>query len=131
MKKSIKTTLTTSAIALVLLGGLTGCSQADKVSYNVSKDADNFKVIRRVTVINTRTDKVEMTVQGRISVDISKHQLDIIAKIGDNKYKKDIVNLTGNNMYTINQIETSDVNSYKYEVTFLPKAIVPITVKGE
>ena len=34
-----------------------GCTEATQVSYNVSQEADNFNVIRRLTVINTRTDK--------------------------------------------------------------------------
>lgn len=32
-----------------------GCTEATQVSYNVSQEADNFNVIRRLTVINTRT----------------------------------------------------------------------------
>jgi uncharacterized protein YxeA len=31
----------------------TGCREADRVSYNVSQDADNFNVMRRLAVINT------------------------------------------------------------------------------
>lgn len=38
---------------------LASCREADKVSHNISKEADNFNVVRRVAVINTRTDKVE------------------------------------------------------------------------
>lgn len=132
MKKKIIVTSSalvgTAAVALLALGG---CRQADKVSYNVSKDADNFKVVRRVVVLNTRTDKIEFTAQGVISVHIDDDQLDIIAKIGKGKYKKDIVNLTGNNMYTVEDLSGANVNSYKYEVTWLPKSVVPITVNGE
>ena len=47
---------------LLLLSFLTillaSCTEADKVSHNISKEADNFNVIRRVAVIKTRTDKV-------------------------------------------------------------------------
>lgn len=45
-------------ICVVLVMGLCGCRQADKVSYNVSKEADAFNVVRRLTVLNTRTDTV-------------------------------------------------------------------------
>jgi len=49
-------------VALVILGvvavSMSGCGrQATVVSRNVSKEADNFNVVRRLTVINTRTDK--------------------------------------------------------------------------
>ena len=51
---------------LLLLSFLTillvSCREADKVSHNISKEADNFNVVRRVAVINTRTDKVEFEV---------------------------------------------------------------------
>lgn len=111
--------------------GLAGCKQSDKVSNNIANEADNFKVVRRVVVLNTRTDKVEFVAQGVIAVDIDHDRLDIIAKVGKHKYKKDIINLTGNNMYTIEDISGSDVNSYKYEVTWLPQSVIPVEVQGE
>ena len=47
-------------LGLAIIGGtLTACTEADKVSSNVSQEADNFNVLRRFAVINTRTDKVE------------------------------------------------------------------------
>lgn len=131
MKKKI---LVISALALISvgsLGTLTACTEADKVSNNIANDADNFQVRRRVVVINTRTDKVEMEAEGLISVDIDKKRLDIIAKVGKNEYKKDIVNLTQNNMYSITQVEGTDTNPYKYQFTWLPQSVVPIEIKGE
>lgn len=111
---------------------LAGCSQADKVSQNVSNDADNFKVQRRVVIINTRTDKVEFTAQGLISVNTeNSKKLVILAKVGKSTYKKNIVNLTNNNMYTVEDLSGANVNSYKYEVTWLPESVVPIKIKGE
>ena len=53
MKKAISVI---SAIMLCI--SLTGCREADRVSHNVSKEADNFNVIRRITVFNIRTDTV-------------------------------------------------------------------------
>ena len=43
-------------IVILLMAGilmLSGCRQADRVSWNVSKEADSFNVVRRLTVINT------------------------------------------------------------------------------
>ena len=31
---------------------LSGCTQAERASYNISKQADNFNIVRRVTVID-------------------------------------------------------------------------------
>lgn len=129
MKLNKKLALAVLPIASISL--LAGCKQSDKVATNIANDADNFKVTRRVVVLNTRTDKVEFVAQGTIAVQIDDKRLDIIAKVGKDKYKKDIVNLTGNNMYTIEDLSGSNVNPYKYEVTWLPKSMIPVTVKGE
>ncbi|EME7094148.1 hypothetical protein [Enterococcus faecium] len=110
---------------------LGACSEreSDKVSYNVSQEADNFNVIRRVAVINTRTDKVEFEAIGRISVDTEdKNKLVILVETGKNQYKKHLVNMTSWNMYVIEDLEGAKVNEYKYEVNYMPESIVPFTV---
>lgn len=118
---------------MMLVAGLfvlTACRESDRVSYNVSKDADNFNVRRRVTVINTRTDKIEFKVEGLLSVDTSdKKKLTIIAETSEGKYKKHFVNLTGNNMYVVEDISKGNgVSKYTYEVEYMPESIVPVTV---
>ncbi|PGS81746.1 hypothetical protein COC69_05825 [Bacillus cereus] len=113
-------------VAIIAVVTLAGCSEADKVSNNVSQDADNFNVIRRVTVINTRTDKAEFEAIGRISVDTSDDKkLVILAETGKGVYKKHLVNLTGNNMYVVEDLEGAKVNQYKYEVNYMPESIIP------
>lgn len=37
---------------VLIVGLLAGCTQAERASYNLSKEADNFNDIRRLTVIN-------------------------------------------------------------------------------
>ena len=37
---------------------LSGCTEAEKVNYNIAKQADYFESERRVTVYNARTDKI-------------------------------------------------------------------------
>lgn len=124
MKKVI-TVLLISIMALTLVG----CTQADKVSQNVSKEADNFNVNRRVAIINVRTDKVEFEVIGRISVDTSdKKKLVIIAETAKGAFKKHLVNMTSWNMYVVEDLEGAAVNKYKYEVNYMPESIIPFTV---
>jgi len=112
------------------LSVLAGCSEADKVSYNVSKEADNFNVRRRVAVINTRTDKIEFTVEGLISVDTSdSKKLVVIAEVAKGKYKKHLINMTKNNMYVVEDLtDGTKVNKYKYEVEYMPESIIPVTI---
>lgn len=43
-------------IALTIVT-LSACSQAERASYNISREADRFNVTRRLVVINARSDK--------------------------------------------------------------------------
>ena len=58
---------------------LASCTEADQVSHNISKEADNFNVVRRVAVINTRTDKVEFE---EINIEENEEALEQIKAIG-------------------------------------------------
>ena len=125
-KKVIITTLLVSGLFL-----LSGCesTQSSQVSYNVSQEADNFNVIRRVAVINTRTDKIEFEVIGRISVDTSdSDKLVIIVEADKGVYKKHLINMTEWNMYVVEDLEGAKVNEYKYEVNYMPETIIPFTI---
>ena len=112
------------AVCMLLL---TGCTEASKVSENIAKEADNFNVYRRVVIINTRTDKPEFEVIGKMSVSISETRLNCIVE-EDGKYYKHIINLTENNMYVIEDLGGSKVNKYKYEINYIPESIIPYTV---
>lgn len=125
-KKVIITTLLVSGLFL-----LSGCesTQSSQVSYNVSQEADNFNVIRRVAVINTRTDKIEFEVIGRISVDTNdSDKLVIIVEADKGIYKKHLINMTEWNMYVVEDLEGAQVNQYKYEVNYMPETIIPFTI---
>lgn len=108
---------------------LFGCGrQSDRVSENIAQEADNFNVMRRVVIINTRTDKVEFECIGRIAVDVGTKRLNIIVETNKGKYKKHIVNLTNNNMYIVEDLGGAKVNKYKYEINYLPKMIQPFDI---
>ena len=57
MKKSIK-----NVVALILVFALSvclcSCRASEKVSYNLSKEADDFGITRKITVINIRDNSV-------------------------------------------------------------------------
>ena len=114
-------------LCVVLLGILAGCNEADRVSNNVSKEADNFNVTRRVTVINTRTDTVLLEIIGTLSIKHSSGDVDIIVETAPNQYKKHFVSLNDWTTYVVEDISGAFVDKYHYEVNFLPEMIVPIT----
>jgi hypothetical protein len=117
-------------IACVVLAAITmtGCStEADKVAHNIAVEADNFNVYRRVVIINTRTDKPEFEVVGKLSVTVSSDRLDVLVE-EDGRYYKHIINLTDNNMFVVEDLGGADVSQFKYEVNYIPESIVPYTV---
>ena len=108
---------------------MTGCTEADKVSTNVSKEADNFNVLRRFAVINTRTDKVEFEIVGAFSLeDEGSKKVKLIVETADGSYKKHIVHMNRDSMYVIEDLGGAKVNKYKYEVNYIPESIVPFKV---
>lgn len=117
-------------IAAIVSLGIVGCRESERVSHNVSQEADNFNVVRRLTVINSRTDKPEFELIGNfsINVDSDDNQLEVICETGKNEYKKHFIGLNEWTMYVVEDIGGADVNKYKYEVNFLPETIQPISV---
>lgn len=127
MKKKI---LIFTASIVLTLGTLNGCTEAGRVSSNVSQEADNFNVLRRLTVINSRTDKPAFELIGVFSleVDAGDNQLEIVCELEDGTYKKHFIGLNDETMYVVEDLGGAKVNKYKYEVNFLPEMIQPFDI---
>lgn len=111
---------------------LTGCmTEAEKVSYNVSKEADLFNVTRRVTVLNARSDTPLLEIIGNLSVQSSSGDIDIIVEVGPGQYKKHFVRLNSWTIYVVEDISGAYVDKYHYEVNILPEMIVPIVFTSD
>lgn len=114
---------------VILLGVfvMAGCEDADVASHNLSKDADNFKVQRKVTFINTITDKVLYTVEGNfaITADTEDNQLEITAMTGKDTYQKHYLGLSPTTVYIVEQKEWVEANKYQFKINLKPKALVP------
>lgn len=121
---------TLGMIALIAVMALTGCgTEASQVSYNVSQEADNFNVLRRFAVINTRTDKVEFELIGAFSLDATSYpKIKVIVEKEDGTYLKHIVGLNDDTFYVVEDLGGAEVNKYKYEVNYIPEKIIPFTV---
>lgn len=107
------------AIAVLILSAatLTGCdTDADKVNYNLNKQADHFEVERRVTVYNARTDTVILQVEGYLSLSNNDSgELVITCKTGVGTYKKNYVYLTENTLYCMEDITGTHTDPYHYK----------------
>ena len=110
----------------ILTAGLAGYREAERVSYNVSQEADNFNVIRRLTVLNARTDKPMFELVGAFSFDIEENRIIAIVETGENEYKKHSVGLTEWTLWVVEDVSGANVDRYHYEVNFLPEMINPV-----
>ena len=120
-----------AAILLTVLC-LTGCeTEAQRVGYNISQEADNFNTIRQITVINCIQGDVLFQMTGKMSItaDTNDNQLEVIIEDDNGKYKKHFIGLSDNVTYVVEDITDGDVSKYHYTLNFNPKMWVPIDVK--
>lgn len=109
-----------------------GCTQAEKVGYNLTKEADNFNVVRQLTVINCIQGDVLFQMSGKMSItaDTNDNQLEVIVE-DDGNYVKHFVGLSDNVTYVIEDLNlgANDVSKYRYTLNFNPKMWIPINVE--
>lgn len=122
-----------AVIAVMVFGCLTftGCREANRVNYNVSKDADNFNVMRRLAVINTVSGAPVFEMVGRFAIeaDTDDNQLEVVVETSQGNYKKHIIGLNqATTMYVVEDISGADVSKWKYEINYLPKMIQPFDI---
>lgn len=129
--KKVRRFVTAVVLVAVMATTLVGCREAKRVSYNLSRQADNFNVTRRLTVFNMRTDRCIMTMTGKFSLQDEGHdELVVIVEIDrkNHVYQKHFVYLNEYTMYTVEDVTGASVSRYAYEVEFLPQAIVPVKI---
>lgn len=102
-----------------LVGCLTACSEAENVNYNLSQAADNFEVVRRITVYNARTDMIIMEMEGLMSLsNNSSRELVVTCRTGKNEYKKNYVYLNEYVIYVVEDITGTVTDPYHYKIHF-------------
>lgn len=127
MKKAKMIIVSLLMVAMVVL--LAGCRQADRVSYNIGKEADSFNVTRRLAVINARTDTPIFELVGNFSLSNNgTHELEIICETAPGEYKKHFVYLNEWTLYVVEDISGAGVSNYHYEVNFLPEMFQMFTL---
>lgn len=119
-------------VVIMVVTLFTGCRQADRVSYNISQQADNFNVTRRLAVINARTDEPVFELIGNFALDNNAvNELEITVEVTRGVYKKHFVYLNEWVIYVVEDVSGAYVDPYHYEVNFLPEVIVPVTIISE
>lgn len=125
MRKKIVTVILVMVIAMVFAG----CTEAERVSYNLSQEADNFNVVRQLTVINCITGDTLFQMTGKMSItaDTADDQLEIIVE-DSGAYVKHFVGLSDNVTYVVEDLNlgANEVEKYKYTLNFNPNMWIPV-----
>lgn len=115
MKKLIALIL----VLVCVVGCCVGCSSADNVNYNLSQAADNFEVVRKITVYNARTDLIIMEMEGLMSLsNNTTSELVVTCKTGQNEYKKNYIYLNEYVIYVVEDITGTTTDPYHYKIHF-------------
>lgn len=115
---------TALCLLITIVFSFAACSPAEQASYRVSKAADEFNVLRRITVINTRDNTVLYEITGYSSIQGSKTggELTFISKIGENTYKKDFIYINDWVTYIVEDISGAEITDpYYYDISILPQ----------
>lgn len=119
-------------ILICMLFVLCGCTQVERVSYNIGQQADNFNVTRRISVINARSDKPVFELIGNFSIQNNmNNELEIIVETEKGVYKKHFIYLNEWTLYFVEDVSGCYVDKYHYEVNYIPEMIQPITIISE
>ena len=119
------------AIAGLASSVLAACSDADTVSHNLSKDADNFKVWRQIVLYNAITDKYILEVDGYCSLgnNDANDRVSVTCKVNSDNdtdsYIKDIYLKSDNTMVFEHQVAGVHESPDHYKIVLKPESVVP------
>ena len=132
--KTKKMRLIISIVSLIIIGALTlilpGCTEADRVNHNLSKQANYFDCERRVTGCDARGGKGVLYIEGCVCMSgDTTNELVVTAKTGNDTYKKNYVYLNEYTLYVVEDISGTHTDPYHYKVVFDTNVAPDIEVK--
>jgi hypothetical protein len=115
---------------LLIIGLVTilfsSCQQESQVaSQNLSYEAHEFKIFRRVVFYNGITDTYILEIKAYCSVVTEEGRLAVVIKTDSGQYLKHYLGLSDNVTYFAEQLEAKYVSGEHYSVIFNPSLIVP------
>jgi len=113
--------------SITAVAALSGCTDADVASRNLSKAADQFEVTRRVVFYNGITGDYILSIEGLCSLgnEDAAGKLSVTCKTGADTYKKHFLGLSDNVTFFAEQLEPTKASTYHYRVIFKPQTIIP------
>lgn len=122
------------AIVGLLALGASACTShdSDVVSSNLSTEADQFHIARRIVFYNGITGEYMLSIEGLCALgnNDGPKELTVVCKIGvspngEGLYKKHFLGLSDNVTYFVEQLEAASVSAFHYKVIFKPSTIIP------
>ena len=114
----------------VLAVVLTSCTEAEKVNYNISKQAEYFESERKITVYNARTDQIILEAEGYMNISNNEHnELVVTVKTGANEYKMNYVYLNDYTMYAVEDITGTHTDPYHYKLYWHTEVLPSVEVR--
>jgi len=112
---------------------LSGCTDADIASYNISRKSDFFEIPRRVIFYNGITNEYILDIEWYCSLwwwstnsqsSVWYKEIYVVCKDWD-WYKKHFLGLSDNVTYIVEQIDPANVSKDHYKIYFKPSVIIP------
>ena len=110
--------LVISILAVIMcLVFLTGCNDAQIIQHNISQQSDKFETYRQVTVINLRSDRVLLEIEGYLSIQNTEgNELAVIIRTSEKEYKMHYVYLAPEVVYLVEQVENTNTDPYHWVI---------------
>ncbi|AWY03885.1 hypothetical protein SEA_NEDARYA_68 [Gordonia phage Nedarya] len=126
----MKKKLVAGLLGIVALVPLAACgtetSDAEVASHNISQDADNFGVERRIVFLNTETGVHELVIEGKCNIheDTAESQLEVTCKV-DGGFQKHFLGKSAQLTYFAQHLAPSQVSTDHYKVVYKPSTLIP------
>jgi len=121
-----KTEIALLLAVLAATFGLTACTtEADTVNHNLTKEADSFKVQRRISFVNGITDKEMLRVEGRCSYEVTVKQVKVLCKVGKKSYVRHAMTRSDNMTAIMEQTKPGEVEPNHYVFVVRPQTLIP------
>ncbi len=125
----MKKTVVFIIAAAIAITGLSACTKhdSDVVSSNLSTEADQFHILRRIVFYNGITGDYMLVIEGLCALGNNdpRGELTVVCKVGPDQYKKSFLGLSDNVTFFVEQLEAKSVSSAQYKVIFKPSVIIP------
>lgn len=114
-------------LMIICLIFIVGCTDANVIDNNLTKDADNFKIYRHIVFINNITGEYLLEITGycNVTADTEDKQLETICKNDNGGYIKNFLGVNETTTYFVEQVDVKYVSDKHYKLIIKPSTLIP------